>query len=106
MTNLDLLATLSLNAPHHGVGELGLRLLGRRSQQPVAQRWGMSGKGSDQWKTEKGFPPHLDSGHPEHRSALPLHSIPSLPLENTTTSAEVAHSAASESKKSCCPYEY
>lgn len=45
-------------------------------------------------KTGKVCPPHPDRRHPEHRSALPPYSIPSLPLENMTISTVVAHCAS------------
>lgn len=51
----------------------------------VNSRGPAPGKGSKrEQKPGKICPPHVERGCLEHRSALPLHSIPSLPLEKVT----------------------
>lgn len=68
----------SLCHPKSNHGITALRLFRRRSQQP----WPSARE--RQQKAGKICPPHLERGCLEHRSALPLHSIPSLPLEKVT----------------------
>ena len=61
---------------NHGVRDLGL--LGRRSQRPVAQHWGMAGQGRErEQRAGQVCPPHVDRRHPENRATPPLRSISS-----------------------------